>query len=230
VRPSSASSGEFDLFADLRKELDELSAANREILSELRSDPSLNLDSTRPSHADEAAWTEREQTYQAALAEKDEAIRKLEKELQDIHDHGLPQVELTDEQIHDAVLKRLRRQLEERSQQLAEDEEALMTQTREMELSLAKDRAEMARQRSELQRLHADFQRELEHATSRDSNLRDRLVTIQRRHIESQTKRAATDPGLTQAAALHAAADAPAQSAKPAGAKQNSGLLRRLFG
>jgi hypothetical protein len=66
-----------------------------------------------------------------------------------------------------------------------------------MELALAKDRAELARQRADLHRLHADLQRELNHA-GRDSELRERLSAFQRRHTDSQGKRA-SDQEVSQA-------------------------------
>jgi chromosome segregation ATPase len=227
-----SSSDEFDLFADLRKELEELSAANREILDELRSDPTVSLESAQaetPVYT-AAQWQERELAHEAALEEKVETIRKLEAELTKIRDEGLP--ELSPEEVQDAVVKRLRAQLEERRRQFDEDEANLMRQMRDMELALAKDRADLARQRAELNRLHSDFQRELEHA-SRDSQLRDRLVGLQRRHLESQNKRG-SDPEVSQATTATCVAlpkQTPAQAAQaPERGKQPSGLFRRLFG
>jgi hypothetical protein len=226
-------SDEFDLFADLRKELEDLSAANREILDELRSDPTVRLER---SQADTpvytaAQWDEREQAHQATLEEKSETIRTLEAALEKIREEGLP--ELSPEEIQDAAVKRLQKQIEERRRQLAEDEEQVMRQLREMELALAKDRADLARQRAELQRLHNDFQRDLEHA-GRGSELRDRLLGFQRRHVEGQS-RCVSDPELARAAgpvSVSAPTPVPAQLQQPAPepGKQTSGLFRRLFG
>lgn len=242
-----SASDEFDLFADLRKELEELSAANRQILDELRSDPTVDLDGAQDGAGAESArtempvyteaqWEEREKAHQADLAERTEIILSLEAELDRIRTEGLP--ELSPEEIHDAVVKRMKAELEERRRQLDEDEANLMQQLRAMELALAKDRADLARQRAELDRLHADFQRELEHA-SRDSELRDRLAAFQRRHVAPPGKRA-SDPEVSQAAIATAVAltkqtpvDTPApppERARLSGGKQASGLFRRLFG
>jgi DNA repair exonuclease SbcCD ATPase subunit len=214
-----ASSDEFDLFADLRKELEELSVANRQILDELRTDPAISFEGA-PSDAPvytAAQWDEREQAHQEALEEKSETIRKLEAELEKIREEGLP--ELPPEEIHDATVKRLQKQLEDRRKQLDEDEENMMRQLRAMELALAKDRADLARQRAEFQRLHDDFQRDLEHAR-RDSDLRDRLLGFQRRPLDGQGRRV-SDPELAHGGPVSvdararpvAAAGAPARQA-----------------
>lgn len=234
-----SSSDEFDLFADLRKELDELSAANRQILDELRSDPTVNLDAQDSALAElpvytEAQWQEREKAHQAEVEEKTDIILNLEAELDKIRTEGLP--ELSPEEIHDAVVKRMRAELEEQRRQFEEDEAHLMQQLRAMELALAKDRADLARQRAELHRLHADFQRELEHA-GRHSELRERLSAFQRRHTE--TGKRASEPEVSQATiptavalTKHTPVDAPPapERDKQSGGKQPSGLFRRIFG
>lgn len=227
----SASSNEFDILADLRKELEQLSAANREIFEELRSDPALDLGPVdSPVNGDAEAgspfapavsaeeWAEKEREYEEQLAEKDEQIRILQERVQKLEEEGL---DLDAVQIHDLAVERMKAKLEEQRRQLEQDEEAMMRQTREMELALAKDRAELARHRSELQRLQADFQRELETA-SRDGDLRERLIALQRRHQESQGKRVVERPAEP--------ADLPAAVAPPPPARPKSSLIRRIFG
>ena len=53
-----------------------------------------------------------------------------------------------------------------------------------LEMALAKDRAELARQRTELQRQQADFAREIETA-SRDPQLHERLASLHRRQQDN---------------------------------------------
>ena len=102
--------------------------------------------------------------------------------------------------------------------QMQDDEESMMAQMRGMELALAKDRAELARQRAEVQRLHNELKHEIEVA-SRDTGLRDRLISLQRRH--SATAIAPPSPGPS--------AETPLPQPPPAGVTR-SGLFRRIFG
>jgi hypothetical protein len=55
---------------------------------------------------------------------------------------------------------------------------------RQMEVSMAKDRAIMARQETELRRLHAEIQNELEVMQRGDANLREHMLRFQRRAQE----------------------------------------------
>ena len=103
--------------------------------------------------------------------------------------------------------------MEAQRRQLEEDEESVMHQMRQMEMGMARERAELARQRAELQRLHNDLKHEIEQA-SRDGALRERLQHLQRR---------APDPGKT------GSGESPRPS-DPTPAPRNSGVLRRLFG
>lgn len=222
------SSDEFDLIADLRKELEELSATNREILQELRSDGDVQIAdrateltpradrSHLPPPVSEEAWVERQREYEALLDEKSEVIRSLHLQIQRLQGGESPG-EQPEVDVYDAALERQRAELAQRRRQLEEDEEALTRQIRDMELALARDRAEIARQRSELQRMQADFQRELDTA-SRDPQLRDRLSSLQRRNHEVG-KRPATEPPAPQQ---------PSQSQVPS--QSRSSIFRRIFG
>src|SRR5262249_23589125 len=120
----------------------------------------------------------------------------------------------------------MKKRLEEQRRQIEEDEDALMSQMRQMELALSKDRAEVARQRSELERLNADLTREIELA-ARDPGLREKLITLQRRQQTIAKAGVASKP--PQSPPGHAGAPAP-PPAKSSGAKKSSGLIRRLFG
>src|SRR5205814_850230 len=77
----------------------------------------------------------------------------------------------------------LSEELERERKQLKDDEESLMNQMRDMEVTMAKERAELARHRTEMQRLHTEFRHEMELA-SRDASLRERLAPLQRKHQE----------------------------------------------
>ena len=84
----------------------------------------------------------------------------------------------------------------------------MMTQMRQMEMTMAKERAGLARQQQEVQRLQADLAREIENS-SRDPELRERLHSL-RRTQESKP-------------------EAAVKTAQPNG-QANSGFFRRIFG
>lgn len=72
--------------------------------------------------------------------------------------------------------------------QLQEDEEALEKQMRDMEVSMARERALMARQETELKRLSAEIQHELEIMQRGDASLREQMQKFQRRAQEVMQK------------------------------------------
>ncbi len=257
--PSHPPSDQFDVLADLRKELEQLSATNREILGELRSHSHLeiNLDAVaappppaperkspppafdvviharenadlrrriaeleraaRSAPAGDDSWVERQREYEALLDEKSDVIRTLHMKIQQLEENVAMSMPAVDSQaVHDDVVERMRLELDEQRRQVEQDEENLMRQMRDMEVSLAKDRADLARQRAEIQRAQADFHRELEMA-SRDPQLHDRLMSLQRRSQENMGRKG-SDPILPRPATM------PAEPAK-----KQSGLFRRLF-
>jgi hypothetical protein len=127
-------------------------------------------------------------------------------------------------------LQQERRVLEQETEQLKEDEAALMQQMREMEVGMSRERAELARQRNELQRLHADIRHELELA-ARDATLRERLIPLQRRHHEMLHRKGTGGPAPAQPQAREP--QPAAREAEPAPKEErgkDSGLLKRLFG
>jgi hypothetical protein len=105
--------------------------------------------------------------------------------------------------------------MEDQRRQLEQDEEEMMAQMRQMELTMAKERAEMARQRQEVQRLQADLAREIENSV-RDPELRERLHSLRRTHEPKQTPAPTLVPPAVQ-------------TPKPNDQK-SSGFFRRIFG
>jgi DNA repair exonuclease SbcCD ATPase subunit len=230
--PSDAS---IDLLADFRAELQQLSTAQRELLQDLHSDSETNLESDelpslrreneelrariaqlertgRDSPTGDDVWAERQAEYEGLLEEKTSVIRELHAKLQQCKENGTSG-DASPQEIHDAAVERMKRELAEQRSQLEEDETAMMQQMRTMEMALAKDRAELARQRTELQRQQADFTREIESA-SRDPQLRDRLASLRRRPNDHASKQFAEGTSATT----------------PPPAPKSSGLIRRIFG
>jgi len=228
-RPSSQP---VDILAEFSAELERLSASQRALMQELRSDGSIDLDAEelarlraenvallgrveeleRHAHVasgGEDAWPERQAEYEKLLHEKSETIRALNLKLQELKAAQTGEVPV---EVHDAVVDRMKRELEEQRRQLEEDEQNLMQQMRNMEMALAKDRAELARRMAELQRQQTDFAREVEMA-GRDPELRERLASLTRR-AQDNTKQSA---------------EPKADAAPPAGSKKDSGFFRRLF-
>jgi hypothetical protein len=186
--PPAPSDGHLDLLADFRAELQQLTATQRELLQELRSDAGINLDEEELPR----------------LRKENEQLRARVEQLEQLLRES-PNGSAQGPAVSDEPTKRQRADVAAQRLQLEEDEAALMQQMREMEMALAKDRAELARQRTELQRQQADFAREIEIA-SRDPELRERLAILR--------------PGQ------HENLRRDNQSA----GNKGSGLIRRLFG
>jgi hypothetical protein len=223
---------------DLDEELKRLSAANAELLSRLRvpaiaeeaetdeaDEPSVllrentelrarieELEQALVAAGGDDRWAERQREYEALLEEKSEVIRSLHLKLQEAQEGGrrLPNEPVPREE----EIFRLKEELDAHRQQLQDDEESLMAQMRQMELSLSRDRAELARQRQELQRLQADVNREIELA-SRDPGLRERLMSLRRPQDPARKETPSAPPSAPGAAK---------------GTARNSGIFRRLFG
>jgi chromosome segregation ATPase len=245
----------------LREEMERLAAINQELLGKVRPDGDDSeapgkpdeLASLRGENAqlrarieeleqasqsappDEGQWLEQQKEYEALLEEKSEVIRTLhlriqEREAGTPQEAGTPPAELSEADAAD--IQGLKKQLEDQRRQLEEDEESLMQQMRQMEMAMSKDRAELARQRNEIQRLHHELNHEIEHA-SRDPDLRERLVALQRLQGEV-TGRKHTIAPLPAKQSLETAAAAPApgtpEEPAPGDKKKSSGLLRRMFG
>lgn len=221
----------------LREEMRRLTAANAELLSEMGAEPGTNasagceLNQLRAEITElracleemEQAWAERQKEYESLLEEKSEVIRGLHVKLQESQQQERPSATTAANPVDPAEcadLSRLKEELEGQRRQVQEDEEALMEQMRAMELAMSRDRAELARQRSELQRVQAELHREAEQS-SRDSGLRERLQSLQRRQNEPTAAKPARSPQPS-----------PSQSTPIpcAPSKTGSGIFRRLFG
>jgi chromosome segregation ATPase len=229
----------------LHEEMERLAAINQELLAKVRTDTQKLLDSGeepdelsilrganaalrgRVEELEQAlqaaapsadSWADRQKEFEALLEEKSEVIRSLHLRIQELQDSpaGPAEADVSDSHM-------LQKEMAEQRRQLEEDEESLMQQMRQMEMAMSKDRAELARQRNEIQRLHNELNHEIEIA-SRDPGLRERLVALQRLQGEmsGRNKQTATPASAKQSAQTPAAA--------PAAQKENTGLLRRIFG
>lgn len=158
----------------------------------------------------EATWQERLKEYENLLEEKSEVIRDLHLRLQEVQEsqQAAPSsAGRSGRDVEDDEIRAMKAELEEARRQLQEDEDTMMRQMREMEMALARDRAELSRQRNEIQRVQADLNREIELA-QRDSGLRERLANLQRRdsgprrvppEIQQQARQAQNPPSPTPA-------------------------------
>jgi chromosome segregation ATPase len=167
------------------------------------------------SVAENQPWSERQQEYEALLEEKSEVIRALHQKIRDLQERPAPTPNTGEVAVPDELLQ-LKDQLDDQRRQLQEDEEAMVTQLREMEMSLSRDRAELARQRQEVQRLQADLAREIELA-SRDPGLRERLMALRRGNDTGKAPARPTSNGT------------PMPAIPTAGEKKASGLFKRFF-
>jgi hypothetical protein len=166
--------------------------------------------SLRKQHADlkarieemEQALVDSQRDQENLLDEKSNVIRGLHRRIQVLQEARSGQVNRV--QVSDLV--EMWQQRDEDRRRLKADEEAVMAQMREMEISISKERLELARQRAEVLRLLEDT-RPHEELLVRNADLRDRLAALRPGHDEDPVGR--TDP---------------------APAKSNSSFLRRLFG
>jgi DNA repair exonuclease SbcCD ATPase subunit len=176
-------------------------------------------------------WAGQQQAFEQLLEEKSDVIRELNQRIHELNEAltGGPAGPGREE------LQQMQRDIEERQQRLVLDEEALQQQLREMEMSMARERADLARQRAELQRLHTDVHRELE-AAQRDPALRERLAKLQNLASEGRPRSMTTLPDASKAAAppaprrpsTMAAIDLDDFAADES--RKTSGFFRRIFG
>jgi hypothetical protein len=179
------------------------------------------------------ALLEQQHEFEKMLDEKTETIRELHMRIHELQDaiRGGPHALSRDQ------LEMRQGELDRLEQRLRADEDSLNRQAREMEMAMAKERAELARQRAELQRHHTDVQREIEMA-SRDPGLRERLMSLQRRpDARPRSSNSLADSNLGNAAPPNAPMRRPATMAAidldaeaNGAAPQKTGILRRLFG
>ena len=100
-----------------------------------------------------------------------------------------------------------------------------MQQMRDMEVSMARERAEMARQRNDMQRLQSEIRHELERL-ERSGALQTRIDGLKSK-LQDASSRRGSAPGAPLSQAAPAAGPA-AGPAPPPGKKE--GLFGRLFG
>ena len=177
------------------------------------------LEAQSSSGQTEDVWLERQREYEMLLEEKSEVIRNLHQKIQELQENpgsresapvsvGIGQAE---------EILRLKRELEEQRRQLQLDEEDMMSQLRQMEMLMAKERAEMARQRQEMNRLQTELAREIEMA-SRDEGLRSRLHHLRRA------------PDNTKPIQAPASKPEPTPQAEPQlPERKQSGIFGRIF-
>jgi DNA repair exonuclease SbcCD ATPase subunit len=101
----------------------------------------------------------------------------------------------------------------------------LRKQMRDMEVSMARERAMMARQETELKRLSAEIQHELEMLQRGDGTLREQLSRFQRRHQEVLSRGAGGSP----MAQPSEPATAPVAATVTPPVQKDSGLFGRIF-
>jgi chromosome segregation ATPase len=193
---------------DVAGELERLRAENAQLQNSVAEFEAL-LEGEGKSNA----WAEQQREYEALLEEKSEVIRDLHQKIQELREqaeqaaHAAPRPKAdADTPATEQELQEMMVALDQQRRQLEDDEEAVMSQMRQMEMSMARERAELARQRAELQRMHNELKHEIEQA-ARDGALRERLQHLQRRQP-----------------------DGSARPSDPTPAPKSSGVLRRLFG
>jgi hypothetical protein len=100
-----------------------------------------------------------------------------------------------------------------------------MEQMREMEVGMAKERAEMARQRNDLQRLQGEIRHELERL-EKSGAMQSKIDGLKSKLHDATTRRGAS---RGSAAGAPGAATGPAPAAEAAPARRDS-FMGRLFG
>src|SRR5207245_671573 len=104
------------------------------------------------------ALTSAEPRGNGSIQGRSKAALGLDQKIQELQNNaGRPAAATPDEEDVLALSDTLERE----RRQLAEDEEALMRQMRDMEMAMSRERAELARQRNELQRLNEEIRHEL---------------------------------------------------------------------
>lgn len=208
-----------DMLAMLRMENTELKARIRDLEAMLQD----------RSGQSEDVWLERQREYETLLEEKSEVIRSLHQKIQEAQESAIggfneppPGAGCSSTRLGQAEeILRLKREMDDQRRQLQQDEEDMMEQLRQMEMTMARERAEMARQRQEINRLQADLAREVEHV-SRDSGLRDRLQNLRR---PQEPARQTPEPIAIEKV------EAPAPEPTPqAPGRKSSSFFRRMFG
>jgi hypothetical protein len=168
-------------------------------------------------------FDERVKEYEQLLEEKSEMIRQLHQKLQDLEGAPPQRPVRTGPVPREDELLNLSEDLERERLQLQEDEQALMEQMRQMEVSMARERAEMARQRNDLQRLQGEIRHELERL-ERNGTLQSKIEGLKNKLQDATSRRGAAPITPSKV---------PSQAPTPAAAQPNKkegGLMGRWFG
>ncbi len=218
--------------AESSPEMEHLQAENAQLRS-LCAELEQALQEATQHHPDPAAFEERAREYEALIEEKNEAIRTLHTQLQEVQ-AAFEQSQSEQGRVQGPVpredeLLQLSEELERERRQLREDEQSVMEQMRQMEMGMARERAEMARQRNDLQRLYGEIRHEMERL-ERNGALQNKMDELKAKLQDVQTRRgAAPTPtnGRTPAAPTSAATPPtpPPPTQQPKGS-----FMGRLFG
>ena len=214
------------------QELQQLRSDNAQ-LHALRAELEQALLEATQQTPDVSAYEERMQEYEQIIDEKTEVIRLLHRQLEEAK-AGL------DEQANQPASRKgpapreddllsLSEELERERRQLQEDESTLMDQMRQMEMSMARERAEMARQRNDLQRLFGEIRHELERL-ERNGALQSKMEDLKAKLQEVSTRRGAAPGALSKPQSSAALPAVGSQAPAPQPGQPRSGLISRLFG
>ena len=206
------------------EELEQLRAENAQLRSLcLELEQALHESATHgPGTGDE-----RVAEYEALLDEKTDIIRQQAEQLQQlqaqIEEKGSARPANPGPAPREDDLLALSEELERERRQLQEDEQSVMHQMREMEVSMAKERAEMARQRNDMQRLQSEIRHELERL-ERNGALESKIEGLKNKLTDATTRRGSAHSSAPTQPTQPIAAPTPPPQAK------KEGLLGRLFG
>jgi hypothetical protein len=232
--------GGLGLGQDERVELDHLRAENGQ-LHQL----CLELEQALHDASQQGPVAELEariQDYETLLEEKQQTICELHEQLQEARQlaadleagleqdvpaqGGTPQAPRGPIPREEELLA-LSEELERERRQLQEDEQAVMEQMRQMEIGMARERAELARQRNDLQRLEAEVRHEIERA-ERSGGLQSRIENLKEK-LQDATARRGAAPSAPQQLP-------PPQSPQPSTStptpvpQGKPGIMGRFFG
>ncbi len=178
---------------------------------------------------------------EALLEEKTETIRTLHQQLQetqatlqDVETQAAKAIEAVhaNQRVNgpvprEAELLSLSEDLERERRQLQDDEQSLMEQMREMEVGMAKERAEMARQRNDLQRLQGEIRHELERL-EKNGAVQSKIDGLKSK-LQDATNRRGAAHGAAVSPSAQLANQVPAADAATAPGRKDS-FMGRLFG
>jgi chromosome segregation ATPase len=211
------------------QEIEQLRAENAQLRT-LCAELEQALQEAAHQDPDHGAYEERIREHESLLEEKSEAIRSLHEQLQEV------KTALQDSEVRAGIVQgpvpreddllQLSEELERERRQLREDEQTVMDQMRQMELSMARERADMARQRNDLQRLYGEIRHEMERL-ERNGALQNKMDELKAKLQDVQNRRGAAPAAP---AAKPPSGSVPAAPAAPAPTPPKGSFMGRLFG